>query len=105
MNEVFFHSYPVDSIGRGCQYIILTSTSNTVDRIRVKKYFSQPVRVDKLSRLDGQSCRVKNASHLFTKAKIRHEPHEGTSALQTVYASFVKQRSDINHARVIFILY
>ena len=56
---------------------ILTSMSNTVDQIRVKKYFSQLVLVDKLSRLDGQSCRVENASHLFTKAKIRHKPREG----------------------------
>ena len=84
---------------------ILTSMSNAVDKIRVKKYVSQLVRVDKLSRLDGQSCRVENAPHLFTNAKIRHEPREGTSALQTVYASFVKQKSDISHARVIFILY
>ena len=37
--------------------------SNTVNMIRVEKYFSQFVRADKLSRLDIQSCRVENASH------------------------------------------
>ena len=37
--------------------------SNTVDMTRVEKYFSQLVRADKLSQLDSQSCRVKNASH------------------------------------------
>ena len=36
--------------------------SNTVDIIRVEKFFSQLVRADKLSRLDRQSYRVKNAS-------------------------------------------
>ena len=91
---------------------------NTVDKIRVEKYFSQlvgadklssgkcislvdwgrhlscrVVRMDKLSRLDRQSCRGENASHLFTKAKIRREPRKGTSALHTVYASFFTQRS------------
>ena len=37
--------------------------SNTVDMTRVEKYFSQLVRVDKLSQLDSRSCRVENASH------------------------------------------
>jgi len=36
--------------------------SSTVRMIRVEKYFSQFVRADKLSRLDIQSFRVKNAS-------------------------------------------
>ena len=35
--------------------------SNTVNKKRVEKYFSQLVRVDKLSRVDIQSCRVENA--------------------------------------------
>ena len=35
----------------------------------------------------------------FTRAEIRHEPLEGTSALYTVYASFFKQRSDISYAK------
>ena len=72
-----------------------------------------------------RSCRVENAYHywvywskeqtwatrrnkrpihcvclfFFFKAKIRHEPLGGTSALCIVYASFFKQRSDINHAK------
>ena len=37
--------------------------SNTVNMIRVEKYFSQFVRADKFSRLDIQSRRVENASH------------------------------------------
>ena len=37
--------------------------SNTVDMIRVEKYFSQLVRADKLSRLELQSRRMKNASY------------------------------------------
>ena len=45
--------------------------SNTVNLIRVEKYFSQVVRADKVPRLDRQSCRVENESHQFTKAEIR----------------------------------
>jgi len=104
----------------------LTSMSNTVWKIGVGKYFSQLVRADKLSsgkctllvdwgwhlvscrvvrvdkwsRLDRQSCRVENASHLFAnKAKILHESCKGTSLLDTVYASFFKQRSDISRSK------
>ena len=74
---------------------------NTVDIIRAEKYFSQPVRADKLSRLDIYGV-VEWKMHLineFTKAKIRHEPLEGTSALYTMHASFFKQRSDISYAK------
>ena len=75
---------------------------NTVDIIRAEKYFSQLVRADKLSRLDIYGV-VEWKMHLinehFTKAEIRHEPLEGTSALYTVYASFFKQRSDISYAK------
>ena len=76
---------------------------NTVDIIRAEKYFSQLVRADKLSRLNMHGV-VEGKMHLInelmiTKAKIRHEPLEGTSALYTVYASFFKQRSDISHAK------
>ena len=56
---------------------ILTSMSNTDDKIRVGKYFSQLA-------YERTSCRVENASHLCTKAKIRQEPREGTSALHTL---------------------
>ena len=76
---------------------------NTVKTIRAEKYFSQLVRADKLSRLNMHGV-VEGKMHLInelmiTKAKIRHEPLEGTSALYTVYASFFKQRSDISHAK------
>ena len=74
---------------------------NTVDIIRAEKYFSQLVRADRLSRLDIYEV-VEWKMHLineFTKAKIGHEPLEGTSALYTMYASFFKQRSDISHAK------
>ena len=37
-------------------------TSNTVDMIRVEKYFSQLVRADKLSRLDIQSYETPSAA-------------------------------------------
>ena len=74
---------------------------NTVDIIRAEKYFSQLVRADKLSRLDIYEV-VEWKMYLineFTKAKIGHEPLEGTSALYTMYASFFKQRSDISYAK------
>ena len=74
---------------------------NTIDIIRAEKYFSQLVRPDKFSRLDIYEV-AERKMHLineFTKAKIRHEPLEGTSALYTMYASFFKQRSDISHAK------
>ena len=94
--------------------------------IRAGKYVSQLVPADKLSRLGihgvvewkmhiiTEFTKAKNrheplegtsalytvyASFFFFKAKIRHEPLGGTSALCIVYASFFKQRSDINHAK------
>ena len=74
---------------------------NTVDIIRAEKCFSQLVRADKLSRLYIYGV-VEWKMYLineFTKAKIGHEPLEGTSAPYTMYASFFKQRSDISHAK------
>ena len=70
--------------------------------IRAGKYVSQLVPADKLSRLDIHGV-VEWKMHIiteFTKAKNRHEPLEGTSALYTVYASFffLKQRSDMSHS-------
>ena len=64
----------------------VASTPLYVRGLNKKNYFSQLVQADKFppldksAQLDRRSCRVENASHWFTKAKIRHEPLEGTSA-------------------------
>lgn len=58
------------AVGRKCEREKAVM-SNTVNMIRVEKYFLQFVRADKLPRLDIQNCRVENSSHQFTKAEIR----------------------------------
>ena len=77
--------------------------SNTVNMIRVEKYFSQFEGADKLSRLDIQSCRVENASHKLTRKGILVvESYERTSCLDSTdrvvewkmnLTSSLKQRS------------
>ena len=80
---------------------LLSVMSNTVDMIRVEKYFSQLVRTDKLSRLDRQSCRVENASHyislLGTATKFSSRTSE--QVVSTRQSSRVETRSTRTDAK------
>ena len=69
---------------------LLSVMSNTVDMIRVEKYFSQLVRTDKLSRPDTQSSRVETRS---TRTDAKEQ------APYILYASFYKQWSHMTYAK------